>query len=410
MAKKPKPFPYVKLRQRADGTVRPRFEPGPRERAIGYKAEDLKHSDGGWFTGPEAAAWAQARLAEIKAARASGKRPAPAALPTVRGRTVADLLDDYEASPKFKRLSPRTQRDYRGKAEAIRWQPRDGKHADRVPEVFAQAPAIAVTPANVSAFFEYLVEQRGLPMAAGTIRVLSAAYSWARLSPRWETHVPAVNPCRELGMPTPKPRLVIWTVQEIRALVAAADAAQAWSVGDAVMIALLSGQRQGDVLRLVDRAGARSIADRTAAGEPIAVRQGKTGARVSVFAAPELVARLAAAEARRKARAVETVGDAPIVMREATGQAWDEHAFRKAFAAARTAVGVEGKRYQDLRDTAVTWLARAGCTIPEICAITGHSLQSATSILKHYLELGEPMALAAHRKLVSWMEREGMEL
>ncbi len=53
---------------------------------------------------------------------------------------------------------------------------------------------------------------------------------------------------------------------------------------------------------------------------------------------------------------------------------------------------------------------RAECIIPEICAITGHSLQSATTVLKHYLELGEPLAREAIRKMVEWMEREGVKL
>jgi hypothetical protein len=32
--------------------------------------------------------------------------------------------------------------------------------------------------------------------------------------------------------------------------------------------------------------------------------------------------------------------------------------------------------YMDHRDTAVTNLAEAGCTVPEICAISGHSERS----------------------------------
>ena len=36
------------------------------------------------------------------------------------------------------------------------------------------------------------------------------------------------------------------------------------------------------------------------------------------------------------------------------------------------AARLAGKRYQDLRDTAVTWLARAGATMAEICAVSSH--------------------------------------
>jgi integrase len=37
--------------------------------------------------------------------------------------------------------------------------------------------------------------------------------------------------------------------------------------------------------------------------------------------------------------------------------------------------GLDGLRFQDLRRTAVVRLAEAGCTDPEIAAITGHSLK-----------------------------------
>jgi len=66
------------------------------------------------------------------------------------------------------------------------------------------------------------------------------------------------------------------------------------------------------------------------------------------------------------------------------------------------------KRDQDLRDTAVTWLARASCTMAEICAITGHSPKSVQTIIEHYLGAGPELADAGIDKLVAWMQREGI--
>jgi hypothetical protein len=66
------------------------------------------------------------------------------------------------------------------------------------------------------------------------------------------------------------------------------------------------------------------------------------------------------------------------------------------------------KRDQDLRDTSVTWLARAGCTMPEICAITGHSAKSVQTIIDHYLGAAAELADAGIDKLVAWMQREGI--
>ncbi len=61
-------------------------------------------------------------------------------------------------------------------------------------------------------------------------------------------------------------------------------------------------------------------------------------------------------------------------------------------------------RDQDLRDTAVTWLALAGCDIWEICLITGHSFKTAAEVLKHYLAIHPDMATSAMNKMHIWYE------
>jgi integrase len=411
-------FPYVKLRPQADGTNRPRFVPGPRERVLGFASADLRHDDGRWFSLDETARFAAARAGEIAEARKSGKRAPASGMPAEpAGKTVAALLDAYFRSADFSRLAPKTRADYALKANALRFRPLSW--ADKraggslVPELLSMAPAAAVKRTIVKAHFERMEAERGRAMAKGAIAVLSAAYSWGELAVGWE--LPG-NPCLRLKLPSPDARVVIYGEGEISALVATADAMGLASIGDAIMLGLFCGQRQGDILALVDQGGSnRTIAERASEGEALRFVQGKTGARVAVFAAPELVARLADAERRRKARNVTIVGDVAVVLREETGAAWDGDPFRKAFAAVRAEASkslptIADKKFLDLRDTAVTWLARAGCTIPEICSMSGHSLQSATTILKHYLELGEPLAREAIRKMVDWMAREGVRL
>jgi integrase len=61
--------------------------------------------------------------------------------------------------------------------------------------------------------------------------------------------------------------------------------------------------------------------------------------------------------------------------------------------------GVDGLTFHDLRGTAVTRLAEAGCTEAEIAAITGHSLKSVGAILDRYLARTKGLALAAIAKL-----------
>ncbi len=59
-----------------------------------------------------------------------------------------------------------------------------------------------------------------------------------------------------------------------------------------------------------------------------------------------------------------------------------------------------GVTFNDLRGTATTRLALAGCTEAEIATITGHSLGDVRSILDaHYLHRDPRLAEAAIRKL-----------
>ena len=49
------------------------------------------------------------------------------------------------------------------------------------------------------------------------------------------------------------------------------------------------------------------------------------------------------------------------------------------------AAGIVDLHFHDLRGTTVTMLAEAGCTLPEIASLTGHSLRRAQEILDKYL-------------------------
>jgi len=64
------------------------------------------------------------------------------------------------------------------------------------------------------------------------------------------------------------------------------------------------------------------------------------------------------------------------------------------------AVGIVGVTFHDLRGTAVTRLALAGCTEAEIATITGLSLRNVRAILdSHYLNRDPALAVNAIRKL-----------
>ena len=78
-----------------------------------------------------------------------------------------------------------------------------------------------------------------------------------------------------------------------------------------------------------------------------------------------------------------------------------------AFTNARTGAP-DFKHDQDLRDTCVMLLDRSGSDLLSICDVTGHSYQSAQTIMKHYRARNAARADAAIDRLVAFMLNEGM--
>jgi integrase len=147
----------------------------------------------------------------------------------------------------------------------------------------------------------------------------------------------------------------------------------------ALTLALWTGQRQGDLLRL-----SWSAYD----GATIRLKQGKTRARVTIPVGEPLRAALDAAK-RQAVTILTTEG----------GLSWTPDGFRSSWSKAVARAGVTGVTFHDLRGTAVTRLALAGCTIPEIATITGHSLRDAETILQRYLKRDSALGVSAIRKL-----------
>ncbi len=243
----------------------------------------------------------------------------------------------------------------------------------------------AIEKMHLYRWWEELYASRGHAMANGVVAVARAMLSHAtRIG--WR----ADNPARELGLESVAPRQVFWLPQEVAAIVSAADTIGVPSVGDAIIIALHSGQRLGDVLALPDR-----IFEQRRSCLSQAKMRSRGGALIDAPMTPALHARVAEIKARKRQASLTRIDT--LVLREDTGEPYDTHRFNKAFRRARdiaavSCPGLAGKRFQDLRDTAVTRLALAGCELPQIAAITDHSLTSITQIIKHYLVLQPEMA------------------
>jgi integrase len=146
------------------------------------------------------------------------------------------------------------------------------------------------------------------------------------------------------------------------------------------MLAPWTGQRQGDLLRLP-----WSAYD----GKHNRLQQSKGGRYVAIWVGAPLKAALDATPKR-----------STMTLTNIDGRPWTPDGFRASWAKACKRAGIVGVTFHDLRGTAVTRLAVAGCTEAEIATITGHSLRSVRAILDmHYLSRDPALGDSAITKL-----------
>lgn len=364
---------------------RPRWEPGPGLRDKGFHGRDLKDEAGRWLEEMPARAAAEALNAEVDAWRAGGT-PRRKARPKSTARTVDELAQRWLASPEVSLLAASTRRDYASKAGIF------------LKSDFSGKPVAAVGKPHLKGWWEELFRERGHHMANGVLAVVSSMFSYAE-SIGWRPE--ESNPARNMRRPKPPERVVMWEPGEINAVLASADTLGTPEVGDAVVIALHSGQRMGDVVDMPPRI----FVERR-----IAITQHKRDALVDIPVTDALAARVEAIRARWRAAGV--VARATMVAKP-DGRPFSANELSKAFRpvrehAARALPTIAAKRLQDLRDTAVTRLALADCTLVQIAAITGHSVEHITRVINHYLAMHKSMADAAIRKLEVWLRQEGI--
>lgn len=361
---------------------RPRWEPGPRLREAGWKGRSLKDANGNWLSLEAAIAAADEinrQVDEWRKAGAQPLRPARRRQVARHERTLAALWDVYETSERFRNLRASTQKDYRNRIRiALAWA--------------GDKPVAALDEPVIDAFYARLRRSRGEHQAAGVMAVLRLLLSHAvRL--RWIDHNPAK--AMRISRPRPAPEGRIWTRAEVAAIVQTADEMGEHGLADAFLIALHTGQRAGDVRRIE---AFHEVNGRLR----LRLCQSKTQAVVDIPASAELARRLRQiAERHRRAGREHPPA---LVIDDRTGRPFTRHGLSHRFAEVRAeacrrhpklAKSMANKTFAAARHTCVTWLAEAGCEIPQIAAITGHSIASVTQIIEHYLARTSHLADAA---------------
>lgn len=275
---------------------------------------------------------------------------------------ILSLLTAYQQSQDFLGLADRTRADY-------------GRKIRLIEKKFGDFPLAALDDRRTRGVFMEWRDQ----LARSSRR--QADYAWVVLALvlSWAVNrgLIAANPCSRGGRLYHGSRAdKIWADADEFDFLARAPS----HLHLPLMLALWTGQRQGDLLRLP-----WSSYD----GARIRLRQGKTGTRVVIPVGAPLKVALNAAAKR-----------GPLILTNSEGAPWTADGFRSSWRKACRAAGIVGLTFHDLRGTAVTRLALVGCTEAEIATITGHSLRDVAAILDaNYLHRDPALGESAIRKL-----------
>jgi integrase len=278
---------------------------------------------------------------------------------------LPDLIRRYQKDDRFTDLRERTQQQYRYRCDLIEaWSRRAG-----------HPPAASITRKDVKAFARSMAD---LPAKAElVISLLRVLFAFGIDEGELST-----NPAQNMRMKGSPPRHQVWTDEQVAAVIEAGTAHRRPSIGLGVALAHNTGQREGDILHM-----AWSQFD----GAKIRLRQRKTGVRLDVPCTRQLIDVLAATPRSGTVMVINEITNRPYC----SGASFADH-FRRI---ARAAGIPDDLQYRDLRRTAVVRLAEAGCSVPEIAAISGHSISRTTKIMEVYCPRTSVMGRHAITKL-----------
>ncbi len=279
------------------------------------------------------------------------------------------LLRAYQASQQFNSLAKTTKSNYRARM-------------DRINHAFGKVDLRTLSNrqfrADVLAWRDEIA--RRTPEAAKSLlKLMSGILAFAE-----ERAIIELNPLKGVKLNPSKNRSeMIWNAEQIKAVIAQSPMELEW----AIKLALLTGQRRGDLIKWPWQ---------NQRGDLLCLQQSKTLAKVEIPVGPSL-AQLLSAIPRRATTILTNRQGRPWADGSGLSKMWRE-------AVAKAGLGHLDLTFHDLRGTAVTCLADMGCTHIQIAAITGHSLEHVGKILKIYLKRTTEQARQAVAMLeTSWI-------
>ena len=261
---------------------------------------------------------------------------------------MAAMVVAYLGHSKFQKLAPRTRRDYE-------------QHLAAIKEVFGEADPSDVTRAVVLQYREHLTQAKKLSPRQVDYRmqVLRLLFNFAKDRGGFTGDNPAHRP----DIKKRDGRTSTWTVEQLRDL-----ARRPAPVGIAVMLAVYTVQREGDIL------GWRwDQYD----GDVLKFTQGKSGQAMELPVHPALKAALDALPRK-----------GATIVAKADGSAYTPDGFRSIWHRAIASFGSPRPTFHDIRRTVATWLSRDGLRDAEVMLWTGHKREGQKRILDVYIVHG----------------------
>lgn len=375
MTRKPRgpvgdPPPRLRQRQRADGTWRCWWEPELAVKKLGFASVELDAK-----APLKAARDARKLNDQVDQARSTGTAPTSRRGPTC----IEDVIEDYKRSLYFTRLSATTQKVWRSRLK-------------RIVAKWGDVPVADFTKPTANTWYESLVRDVGPAAAVAQLGTLSVVMAHAeRRGWRPENS----NPCLRLGISVPKGRDRSATWDEYDALQAAAIRTGLPSVGLAVALSMLAGQRQTDVIE-ARRGDFAEVATRFP-GTDVQVKvwiwsltRSKTGASGQIMLHPELAPLVKAV--------LDRVGpaDAALILDERVGRPFDLDLFQKRWIEVRAAAiagssnfppcpSLATLQFRDLRRSFAVHARRGGASVNDAGDVLGNSAAKDARIKDTYM-------------------------
>ncbi len=276
--------------------------------------------------------------------------------------TIAWAVEEYRKSRKFAGKAGGTRRVYE------RWM-------ISLAETVGHQPITTLTPKAVHDILDGIDSKGGKKHCAAVLKRVAQVAIRRGVLDR--------NPATLLDLEGSNRREEIWSEGDIEKFLTACEGelhGEAIALGFQIM--LHAAVRPGDM---------RNMTWQAYNGDTIKYLQEKTKKLVEVPCNEALLQLLDTAKTKRIVATVIVAG--PNGQR-LTGRVWSV-----AFNAIRSKADLDHLQARDLRRTFVVNAARAGATVPEIAASTGHSIDHTQAIFEHYLPRDVHMARAGILKM-----------